>query len=100
MDRSASPPFLRQQARRSIALAGTVASFASENPYLKAPMASTSTPIRSKRVSVTRAQRVLASFIVGAGVDEIGAAERLTGKRRSAPCLKSCASASPRGSSR
>jgi hypothetical protein len=36
---------------------------------------------RSKRARVTRAQRVLASLIAGAGVDEIGAAERLTRKR-------------------
>jgi hypothetical protein len=38
-------------------------------------------PTRSKRARVTRAQRVLASLIAGAGVDEIGAAERLTRKR-------------------
>jgi hypothetical protein len=36
---------------------------------------------RSKRARVTRAQRVLASLIAGAGMDEIGAAERLTRKR-------------------
>jgi hypothetical protein len=36
---------------------------------------------RSKRSRVTRAQRVLASLIAGAGVDEIGATERLTRKR-------------------
>jgi hypothetical protein len=38
-------------------------------------------PIRSKGSRVTRAQRVLASLIAGAGLDEIGAAERLTRKR-------------------
>jgi hypothetical protein len=38
-------------------------------------------PTRSKRARVTRAQRVLGSLIAGAGVDEIGAAERLTRKR-------------------
>ena len=38
-------------------------------------------PTRSKRSRVTRAQRVLASLIAGAGIDEIGAAERLTRKR-------------------
>jgi hypothetical protein len=36
---------------------------------------------RSKRARATRAQRILASLIAGAGVDEIGAAERLTRKR-------------------
>jgi hypothetical protein len=36
---------------------------------------------RSKRSRATRAQRVLASLIAGAGMDEIGAAERLTRKR-------------------
>ena len=36
---------------------------------------------RSKRSRVPRAQRVLASLIAGAGVDEIGATERLTRKR-------------------
>ena len=35
----------------------------------------------SKRSRVTRAQRILASLIAGAGVDEIGAAERLSRKR-------------------
>ncbi len=58
-----------------MALAGTVAS------SLKAPMTNTNSPTRSKRLRVTRAQRVLASLIAGAGVDEIGAAERLTRKR-------------------
>jgi hypothetical protein len=38
-------------------------------------------PIRSKRSRVTRAQRVLASLIAGAGVDEISTTERLTRKR-------------------
>ncbi|HEY3622328.1 MAG TPA: hypothetical protein VGL12_08010 [Roseiarcus sp.] len=38
-------------------------------------------PTRSRRSSATRAQRILASLIAGAGVDEIGAAERLTRKR-------------------
>ena len=38
-------------------------------------------PTRSKRARVTRAQRVLASLIAGAGVDEIAATERLTPKR-------------------
>ena len=44
-------------------------------------MTNTNSPTRSKRLRVTRAQRVLASLIAGAGVDEIGAAERLTRKR-------------------
>jgi hypothetical protein len=38
-------------------------------------------PTLSKRARVTRAQRVLASLIAGAGVDEIGATERLTRRR-------------------
>jgi hypothetical protein len=38
-------------------------------------------PTRSRRSSATRAQRILASLIAGAGVNEIGAAERLTRKR-------------------
>ncbi|MBV8794027.1 MAG: hypothetical protein JO136_03735 [Hyphomicrobiales bacterium] len=38
-------------------------------------------PARSKRSRVSRAQRILASLIAGAGVDEISAAERLTRKR-------------------
>jgi hypothetical protein len=46
---------------------------------LKAPMTQTNPPKRSKRV--TRAQRVLASLIAGAGVDEIAATERLTPQR-------------------
>jgi hypothetical protein len=37
--------------------------------------------IEPKRSGPTRAQRVLASLIAGAGVDEISAAERLTRKR-------------------
>jgi hypothetical protein len=44
-------------------------------------MTQTSPSTRSKRSRVTRAQRVLASLIAGAGVDEIGVAERLTRKR-------------------
>jgi hypothetical protein len=36
---------------------------------------------RSKRSRVTRAQRILASLVAGAGVDEIGAAERLTRRK-------------------
>jgi hypothetical protein len=44
-------------------------------------MTHTNLSTRSKRSRVTRAQRVLASLIAGAGVDEIGAAERLTRKR-------------------
>ena len=44
-------------------------------------MSDANPPIRSKRSRVTRAQRVLASLIAGAGVDEIGATERLTRKR-------------------
>jgi hypothetical protein len=44
-------------------------------------MTDTNPPTRSKRARVTRAQRVLASLVAGAGVDEIGAAERLTRKR-------------------
>jgi hypothetical protein len=36
---------------------------------------------RPKRARSTRAQRILASLIAGAGVDEIGAAERLTRRR-------------------
>src|ERR1700733_12346639 len=47
----------------------------------EAPMSDATPPTRSKRSSATRAQRVLASLIAGAGVDEIGAAERLTRKR-------------------
>jgi len=38
-------------------------------------------PIPPKRSGPTRAQRVLASLIAGAGVDEISAAEQLTRKR-------------------
>ena len=44
-------------------------------------MADPNPPPRSETREVTRAQRVLASLIAGAGVDEIGAAERLTRKR-------------------
>jgi hypothetical protein len=44
-------------------------------------MTHTNPATRSKRSRVTRAQRVLASLIAGAGVDEIGAVERLTRKR-------------------
>jgi hypothetical protein len=44
-------------------------------------MTPTSPSTRSKRSKVTRAQRILALLIAGAGVDEIGAAERLTRKR-------------------
>jgi hypothetical protein len=44
-------------------------------------MTQTIPPNRSKRARVTRAQRVLASLIAGAGVDEIAATERLTPKR-------------------
>lgn len=36
---------------------------------------------RSKRSRTSLAQRVLASLVAGAGLDEIGAAERLTRKR-------------------
>ena len=50
-------------------------------PVSEAPMTPTNLRTRSKRSRVTRAQRVLASLIAGAGVDEIGAAERLTRKR-------------------
>ena len=67
-----------------MALAGTVASLACAgflHQSLKAPMTPTNPSTRSKRACVTRAQRVLASLIAGAGVDEIGAAERLTRKR-------------------
>jgi hypothetical protein len=44
-------------------------------------MTPTNPSTRSKRSKVTRAQRILALLIAGAGVDEIGAAERLTRKR-------------------
>jgi hypothetical protein len=44
-------------------------------------MTTTNPPNRTKRARVTRAQRVLASLIAGAGVDEIASAERLTPKR-------------------
>jgi hypothetical protein len=77
------PQFLRQQARPR-ALPGSVAPFACAgflHQFLKALMTDANPPTRSKRARVTRAQRVLASLIAGAGVDEIGAAERLTRKR-------------------
>ena len=38
-------------------------------------------PTRSKRSRASLAERVLASLVAGAGVDEISAAERLTRKR-------------------
>ena len=44
-------------------------------------MTHTNPPSRSKRARVTRAQRVLASLIAAAGVDDIAATERLTPKR-------------------
>ena len=44
-------------------------------------MSDANTPTRSKRSRVNRARRVLAALIAGAGVDEIGATERLTRKR-------------------
>ena len=44
-------------------------------------MSDANPPTRSKRSRITRARRILASLIAGAGVDEIGAAERLTRKR-------------------
>ena len=44
-------------------------------------MTPTNPSTRSKRSKVTRAKRILALLIAGAGVDEIGAAERLTRKR-------------------
>jgi hypothetical protein len=44
-------------------------------------MTHTIPPNRTKRARVTRAHRVLASLIAGAGVDEIAAKERLTPKR-------------------
>ena len=44
-------------------------------------MSDANPPTRSKRSGSTRAQRVLASLIAGAGVDEISAAEQLTRKR-------------------
>jgi hypothetical protein len=49
--------------------------------FLEAFMSGASPPTRSKRSRATRAQRVFASLIAGAGVDEIGATERLTRKR-------------------
>jgi hypothetical protein len=44
-------------------------------------MTHTNPPNRTKRTRVTRAQRVLASLIAGAGVGEIASTERLTPKR-------------------
>jgi hypothetical protein len=44
-------------------------------------MTDANAPTRAKRAKPSRAQRILASLIAGAGVDEIGAAERLTRKR-------------------
>ena len=44
-------------------------------------MTDANAPTRPKRARSTHAQRVLASLIAGAGLDEIGAAERLTRKR-------------------
>ena len=44
-------------------------------------MTQTNPSTRPKRSRMTRAQRILASLIASAGVDEIGAAERLTRKR-------------------
>ncbi len=44
-------------------------------------MTPTNPSARSKRSRVTRAQRVLASLIAGAAVDEIGATKLLTRKR-------------------
>lgn len=44
-------------------------------------MSDANLPTRSKRARSPRAQRVLAALIGGAGVDEIGAAERLTRMR-------------------
>lgn len=78
------PQFLPLGRRIVMALTGTVASFACAgflHSSLKAPMTHTSPSTRSKRSRVTCAQRVLASLIAGAGLDEIGAAERLTRKR-------------------
>ena len=84
-DRSPSPqisPASRRLAasplagtRRVVRLRGLL------HQFLKAPMTDANLSTRSKRARVTRAQRVLASLIAGAGVDEIGAAERLTRKR-------------------
>jgi hypothetical protein len=44
-------------------------------------MSDTTSSTRSKRSKAPLAERVLASLVAGAGVDEIGAAERLTRKR-------------------
>jgi hypothetical protein len=44
-------------------------------------MTDPNSPARPKRARSTRAQKVLASLIAGAGLDEIGAAQRLTRKR-------------------
>ena len=74
------PQFVPLGRRIVMALTGTAcAGFLHSS--LKAPMTHTSPSTRSKRSRVTRAQRILASLIAGAGVDEIGAAERLSRKR-------------------
>jgi hypothetical protein len=44
-------------------------------------MSDANPPARSKRSRTTLAQRVLASLVAGAGVDEISTAEQLTRKR-------------------
>ena len=44
-------------------------------------MSDANPPTRSKRQRTSLAQRVLASLVAGAGVDEISAAEQLTRKR-------------------
>ena len=44
-------------------------------------MSDATPPTRSKRQRTSLAQRVLASLVAGAGVDEISAAEQLTRKR-------------------
>jgi hypothetical protein len=44
-------------------------------------MSDTNPPTRSKRSRASLAQRVLASLVAGAGVDDISAAEQLTRKR-------------------
>jgi hypothetical protein len=59
--------------------AGVVLAFLQQ--VLEALMTDANPPARSKRSRVSRAQRILASLIAGAGVDEISAAERLTRKR-------------------
>jgi hypothetical protein len=64
----------------SIAPAGGVV-LAFLQSFLEALMTDANSATRPKRARSTRAQRILASLIAGAGVDEIGAAERLTRKR-------------------